>query len=379
MRWPIALIVAACGGATPAALPPEPPVVAAKPAPVTCADAAVILRGEVNDLKHAGPAKDGVIATVCKTGAWPAELLACVGTSPAARGCLEKLSAEQRAAYDAALIAWNDQFPDETLDEPPMDGDLDDEVDCFHALLDPASFAPAVPPMSDDHTFHVELRRQAIETQCEGWTMPQRACFRDASGPGIQTCRTQLTNAQAQALTSAIASVDQRVATFVSLKKTPAAIECKKVAAAYYADALWSSTLPALRGPELKRAIAESRALLTKACTREAWTPTLRACLVAEANACVMDEQVKPWPYPAAGVYVKTGISECDTYSKHVQSLSKCKLPETRRLEQSNSSLQRVILTMTTATAEWRQQMGGQCSRLDAELRELAANSKCKL
>lgn len=363
--------------------PPAPAVVAAKPAPVTCADAAVILRGDVNDHKYAGPAKDGLVASACARDAWPAELMACIGTEPVTRRCLQKLSPEQWKAFDAALIAWNEQFPDETLNGEMNLGDVaDDYVDCSDAIHDGGIYTPSLSPASDDYDFHAGMRRRAIEEVCDAWETSQRTCFRDAtSAAEHDACRAQLDPADAQILSLKIASVDKQFGIIASLKKKPTAIDCNKVATAHYTDAAWTARLPMLQGPERKRALAVSRVSMTKACTRDAWEPRLRACIVAGGAGsvgCMSVQQTRTWDYPALGVFVKTGIPECDAHTKRLEALSRCAVPQQVHFEAMAAALQRGILT-TQTSPEWQKHVGTECARLDADVRLIADRAGCKL
>src|SRR5262245_29803004 len=75
----------------------QPPP-AAKPASVTCSEAAVILRGNVEDAKLAGPEKERVIADACTSGKWAQEVITCVGSQARPGNCIDGLTDEQRTA-----------------------------------------------------------------------------------------------------------------------------------------------------------------------------------------------------------------------------------------------------------------------------------------
>src|SRR5262249_28759526 len=140
MRTPpvLLLLAAACAKPVPVVAPVAPPAAAppVRPAAVTRGDAGVLLRGNVDDQKAAGPAKEAVIARTCRAQQWPAEVLACIGGKPQARPCLDRLTGVQKTAYDQALTAWNEAYPDESLEEGGEGRDepiADTYIDCSDA------------------------------------------------------------------------------------------------------------------------------------------------------------------------------------------------------------------------------------------------------
>src|SRR5687768_12145224 len=121
----VLVLVAACGSqpAPPPApiAPPAPPRVVGPPAPVTCGEVGVLLRGSVKDERNAGPMKEAAIARACLHDKWSREVIDCVGATADPRPCIEKLAKEQRAAYDKKLLAWADSFPGEDVDVDEID------------------------------------------------------------------------------------------------------------------------------------------------------------------------------------------------------------------------------------------------------------------
>ena len=103
------MLVVACGSSEPvrrAPIAPAGPKPA--PAPITCGDAGVILRGTLDDAKASGPIKEAAIASACLHDKWPASVLACVGSTPDAKSCLDALARPQLAGLDRLLRAWAD-------------------------------------------------------------------------------------------------------------------------------------------------------------------------------------------------------------------------------------------------------------------------------
>jgi hypothetical protein len=386
----MALLLLAAGCAKPAPVaapaPPAPPppaaLAAVTPAPVTCGDVGVILRGNVEDQKQAGPAKEAAIARTCKLEKWSPELLACVGGQAQARPCLGKLTPAQRDAYDKALAAWNEAYPDEYLEDPSegLDAGLDDYVDCSDTIKDVASYTPAVTLTGEDRDFVVEMRREALLAQCEDWSNEQRACFRDASPLRIDACRAALDPVQARAVTDKLAALDKIGSKLAAQKKAPASFDCKKVVAVHYADAAWKGTMDAVKGADRVKAIAESRARMTKACTDDKWSPSMRACIAAGGGEpCFTTVSHSRWRFPAVGVLVKTGIPECDAYAEVVKAVTACSaLPASTR-DAIQRSWENIAAAAASALPETRHASAGACRQIDTAIRQSLSSVGCPI
>jgi hypothetical protein len=390
---PVVLLLLAAACAKPAALVAPvapPPAPAPQPAAVTCGDAGVLLRGSVEDQKQAGPAKEAAIARTCRLEKWSAEMLQCVGEKPEAEPCLEKLTPPQRTAYNDALVAWNDAFPDESLyserdfrDESGMDM----YVDCSDAIKDVSGFAPAVTLTGDTRNFVLELRKDALLALCEDWDTDKRTCFRDLAASGtapntaaVEACRAQLEPAQAKAVTDKLAELDRLGAKVAALQKTPASFDCKKVVGVHYADALWKDKLTSTRGAERAKAIAESRARMTKACTDDKWPPNMRACVVAGGGeTCFTSISSTPWSFPAAGVFVKSGIPECDAYAETMKAVEACADMPPQQRDSIKRSWSYLSAGWASTPADRRADTARGCKQIDDSVRRAVANAGCKI
>jgi hypothetical protein len=393
MRTPhvVALLLAAgCSRPPPAAGPAAAPAAAAAPQPaaVTCGDAGVLLRGKVDDQKQAGPAKEAAIASTCRREKWSAEMLRCVGERPVAHSCLETLTSEQRAAYDQALVAWNDSYPDEVLEEVSSTGEgagTDDFVDCSEAITDVSSFSPVVTLAGDERDYLQELRKAALLEQCESWSYEQRGCFRDlaAGGAGssaaIDGCRAKLDPGLAQEVSDKLAELDRLGAKIAALKKNAASHDCKKVVATYYADAAWKDKMGAVKGADRTRAIAETRARMAKACTDEKWSPNLRACIVAGAGEACFTPHTSQWGFPAFGVYVKSGIAECDTLVRMIKALDACTAIEVSHRDALKQSLLYMSSSWANLSAEHLTNMTTACKSADEMIARTLTQAGCPI
>jgi hypothetical protein len=393
---PVVLLLLAAGCAKPApvvAPTAPPPAPAPKPAAVTCGDAGVLLRGLVDDQRRAGPAKEAAIASTCKAEQWAAEILGCVGEKPQARPCLDKLTAAQRTAYDQALAAWNDAYPDEMLEESDEDDDDDDGmdtyIDCSDAIQDVTGFSPAVTLTGDSRDYLLALRKDALMDLCEDWEYDQRACFRDLAEGGVaanaiavDACRAQLDPAHAKAVTDKLAELDKLGAKVAALKKNPASHDCKKVVATHYADAAWKGKMDAVKGRDRAKAIAESRTRMTKACTDVKWSPNMRACIVAGgADTCFTagSSSSSSWSFPAVGVFVKSGIPECDAYAATIKALDACTaMPQSQR-DAIKRSWGYLSATWASVPPERKASTATSCKQVDDSIRRAVTSAGCKI
>lgn len=398
MRTPLVVVLLLAAGCTkPAPVAPAPPPVAApapkpapKPAQVTCADAGVLLRGTVDDQKQAGPAKEAVIARTCKHEKWPAAVLGCVGDSPEARPCLARLTPEQRTAYDDALMAWNETYPDEMLEETYEDGDdlgMDSYIDCTDAIQDVTGFSPAVTLAGDARDYVLELRREALLALCEDWPYESRACFRDLANEGragsaaaVDACRAGLEAGYARDVTDKLAELDKLGAKVAALKKNAASHDCRKVVAAHYADAAWKGKIDAVKGAARAKAIAESRQRMTKACTDDKWAPNMRACIVAGGgDTCFTAVPASMWSFPAVGVLVSSGIPECDAYAATMKAVEACTaLPQSQR-DAIKRTWSYLNVSWASTPPERRAATATSCKSVDESMRRSAANAGCKI
>ncbi len=383
------LLAAACTKPAPVVAPvAPPPAPPPRPAAVSCADAGVLLRGIVDDQRQAGPAKEAVIARTCKQEKWSPEVLGCVGDKPEAKPCLEKLTEAQRTAYDEALVAWNESFPDEMLehDEEGMEDymGMDAYIDCADAIQDVAAFSPAVTQTGDNRDYVLELRKEALLTLCEDWDQDSRTCFRDlpsaAPSSAVDACRAQLDPTQAKAVTDKLAELDKLGAKVATLKKNAASHDCKKVAAAHYADAAWKDKMSAVKGAERTKAIGESRAKMTKACTDDKWSPNMRACIVAGgADACFTTVSSTMWGFPAVGVFVKSGIPECDAYAVTIKAVDACTaMPQSQR-DAIKRSWSYLSTTWASTPPDRKATTAQACKQVDDAIRRSLTSAGCKI
>lgn len=393
---PLALLAVLACRAQPAPRPPAPTVVAAmpatastlvKPAPVSCGDAGVILRGRVTDSDHAGPAKEAAIARACLHDRWSPEVLECIGTTPGltgATGCLEHLGPEQRASFQKKLVAWNDEFPDEDMPDGDDDADADvDFVECSHGIGNVATYAPPITRTGEDRDLELALRSRAVLALCDDWSTEARRCF--GSGGPPATCRTLLEADQARALADKLTELEKLMTKVAAAKAKPARIACSQVVAAHYGDGAWKGKLDTLKPALRRQLVTGSRARMTKACTADKWPANLRACVIAAGpiadTACFVASGQRPalWGYPASGVAVKTGIPECDAYGDALAALSACpSVPSAAAVSLLEAYHASAAALAATPPAD-RPAKAAECKRSDAAIRQSAAALGCTI
>ncbi|HEV7555928.1 MAG TPA: hypothetical protein VGO00_10755 [Kofleriaceae bacterium] len=370
MRCQLASAVALIVGCQPQA---RAPTLSNKPSTrvvtPTCKEVGVILRLRVNNEDTAGPDKEATIAGACDADHWSNDVITCVASNPHPRSCLDALTEAQHVSYDAKLEAWATKWS-EDLDQGDRTAEAGDPepIDCADAIGDAAIYLPAVTLTGDDRELVVKIRHDAIVKQCEaGWGEDVKQCLKAATDPtGMVSCLTTLDPQQQQDLATKIAAADTLMTRTIGARaKAP---DCKKLVATHYADAAWKTKLDTVKGADRKKMVDASRKRMTEACTKETWSPTLRACLGVGGDADCVAGQSYAWGFPARGVVVPTGIVECDAYIAAIQSYSTCaKLPADARdaVAQSIAEATQAMLEMAADPAK-RQEAQESC-RVGAE------------
>ena len=379
----LVLVVAACGSraaAPPPSAPPAPappPIAAAAPAPVTCGDAGVILRGAIDDVRDAGPDKEATIARACLHDAWPREVIDCVGSSRTPRDCLARLTPEQTTGYRKRMLAWFDEYPDEEVDleDDEVLAEVDDFVDCQRGIGDVAQYDPIVTVTGKPRELVISLRRYHLLALCEHWPDDVRRCHADGKRPAV--CRTLLDPDDEQDVVDRLAEVDA-VRARVAAQKTPPT--CERVVKTHYADARWKGALAQRKPAERARMIAQSRKLMLEACKRESWSEHVRACITATGgDACFHASNLAPWTYPPSALPIKTGIAECDAYGDTLRALARCTQIPRQAVQTMLDSYQRAAGAYATLPPAQRTATAAGCKRSDEAIRQSAQSLGCTI
>ena len=383
MRIALVVLIAACGSSEPVRrtpFAPAPPKAA--PAPTTCGDAGVILRGTLENAKESGPTKEPAIASACLHDKWPATVLACIGSAPAPQTCLGELAKPQLAGLDRVLRAWADAYGE--THEPLTTPEVVAATDCATGIGDVEAYAPDLAGRAgEERDFTLRLRRSTIDALCRsGWPEPVKRCF--AAGQPTDICRAQLSADLQRALTDQLAVIEQTVTKALAVRARPAATyDCKKVVAAHYSDTAWNTAYPVPRDPKLaaerKRMIADLRTQMTTACTSERWTATLRACFVAGVGtSCLRGAGIAPdrWSFAST---LGLGIAECDTYAARMVAYQSCtQIPQLNR-DRTQQLFEQHVAQFRNARADQKAWVVAQCKSADDGLVLNARRAGCNI
>jgi hypothetical protein len=124
--------------------------------------------------------------------------------------------------------------------------------------------------------------------------------------------------------------------------------------------------------------IKESRDRMTKACTADQWSDSLRACLVVGGNdeCFAAAGQEASWGFPAVGVVISSGIAECDAYMAEILRLSQCKSMPQESRDALKTAYQQVGTQWSNVAADARAQVAAAC-KSGLEAMKQAGQSMC--
>lgn len=128
--------------------------------------------------------------------------------------------------------------------------------------------------------------------------------------------------------------------------------------------------------------MADSRAMMKKACAAEKWSVPLRACLVAgvlESCFIAAIHSTTRWGFPPAGVFVKTGIRECDAYTTALQKLGTCDKMPGSAVEAVQRSFAQQAFRYTSMNAAERAAVVPLCKQAHEAMRRTAATFNCTI
>lgn len=372
-----------------------PPPPAPKPAAPTadCAGAARAVIAEHGTAKFKAKDKariagEAEMVAACMDDQWESATITCMTTRAAPSTCADTLKEDQNEKFRGRLMLWENGWGDAgpvAQDDPPpppeedevTPGDLpkpqqpahEEYVSCMNSLGDVAAYAPAIAANAVDREYAVGVREEALRRACEfHWQNPEKKCFgatKDAAG--IAACRAQLAAPDQNVIANSLADAAAKVADVQAMKKKPAQIECKAIAATHYSDEFARNKLTSLEAGERKRVIVDSRTAMAGACAKEKWSASTRACIALarptdfETDGCFAGNDSfrmgMRFGLPAQGVFFKTGIAECDALTETVKKINACP-----QLEERMKGM--ILGTYSMRLSMWLESPGG--SRLDA-------------
>ena len=382
------IALAACGGGGGAKVAAVAPAVAvAQPAPeLRCLAAGHVV---ASFAPGGDDARAQAVASLCTRTGWPTAIVECVNTAADAEdatACLARLEPLQQEALTSLEQTW---LPDDfdtvfgsgagasalTADAPDGDADADAEATCASAIGDAARLPPVISLADRDRTWATALRAATLATACAEWSPESRACLAHAgSGDDVASCGIA-------DLGKLVAASDALLKRLSAARARAGDITCARVAAQHYADAAWAGKLPADLPPaERRKAIADSRALMAKACDGESWSAELRACIVVGGgDACFAAGGVPggTWGFPALGVFAATGIAACDAYTRAVAALLACSKLSASSKERLARSSQQTLTGLVALARDHRDDAAEQCQQANEEIEEMETNIGC--
>jgi hypothetical protein len=365
----IVALLTACGGpSAPPAVTPEPVV---GPAPATCADVGVILRGPAGGNDEAGgPAREAAIAKACEIDRWPAAVIACVASTPQPRTCLDQLTEAQASRLEDAMVVWGGDDGDHDDDDGDHhdhdhDADAAPHLSCADAIGDAGVFPPTLGDKAPERAWTVAQRRRIVVEHCthEHWSEATKQCLQAAGdAAAVAACLAADTQIALGELTKELGEVDRLAGKIAKAMRSPSTITCKHVVATHYGDARWKARLGGHPPAERKQIIAASRDRLHKACSAEPWEARLRACIVVGgAELCLRAYGLHGWGYPATGTVTSTGIAACDAYGELIERLLSCPAIPADSREAMRRHLEQLTATLAAVPDDQRGQVATTC------------------
>jgi hypothetical protein len=367
---------------------PAPGGVAIPVAPVTCADAGVLLARTFATYDDSLVSKnEGEIAKACTAASWPQPVLDCLGSTIGdTAACIAKLPHDQQVALVASVTtATPPQGSAAAGGDADADADANKFTSCEDAVAQPLAFGDAPGTGSDDATFALALRRHELVGACvaDGWSEHAKECFAKATDSDhVLTCIKKLPDEAQQHVVSEVVDAEDLATRTFAARKTAANITCAKVVGAHYGDAAWKKRLTKVKPADRKAAIAASRTRMTKACTADKWTEDLRACVVAGGDyptcATFSDEASQdPWGFPASGVLVPTGVAACDKYLAALVKLAECPAEKESR-EMLLGMATSGMATVSEAADQQKQVLTEACTAATKGLLDESKSRGCK-
>lgn len=264
------------------------------------------------------------------------------------------------AEPDAAVVADDE-------DDAPT------ELACEDVIRDLAAYPPALAADAPERDWNLAIRAHVIEEDCEHlWSVEHKQCV---ATRGAAACIAQLPGELGERL----AKLGELGTKIFAARAKPATIGCKQVVAAHYGAVRWQGKLDGFDTKTRNQMIADSRTLMQKACTAEAWTDSTRACLVlGGADLCFFGTLIRRmWGYPADGSVRLLGVRDCDEYDSAVTKLASCSKLDAYTRESLMRMAAALKANIAAAPKAERARRGQSCRAALAPIADLAADAGC--
>lgn len=261
----------------------------------------------------------------------------------------------------------------EAVDDDDATTDVAAELACEDVIRDLATYPPALAPDGPERDWNLAVRAHVIDEDCEHlWSYEDKQCI---ATRGVIACAAQVPGD----LTERLTKLGQLGAKIAEAKAKPRAIGCTQAVAGHYGPVRWQGKLDGFDTKTRNQMIADSRALMQKACTSEAWSASARACLtLGAADLCFFGTQIRHmWGYPADGSVQLLGVPECDDYDAAVSKLAKCTNLDAYTRESLVRMAAALKATIAAAPKEERARRGTSCRAALEPIADLAADAGC--
>jgi hypothetical protein len=230
---------------------------------------------------------------------------------------------------------------------------------CFDALHAIELFDPPITDTSPEHDWERTVRQRVLVGMCsnDGWPAEAMSCLRDASADqATSACVAKLD----PKVHSKLLSIRDLAKAIEALRKTPAKIDCKKVAEHHYSDALAKKALAKNKPADRKTILSGIRRTLTDACTNEAWDESTRACMIAGGGEETCFGTVR-FGAVTTGTFQMFSIPACAQYAEVVMQFQKCSGAPKETREAMYKALQEIDRTSTHASPDQKAALTAAC------------------
>jgi hypothetical protein len=292
-------------------------------------------------------------------------LAACGGKQPAGPPPLATPADAGTLVVDGAAEAT--ELADDSDDDMPLD------LACEDVIRDLAAYPPVLGDDAPERGWNLAIRGHVIEEDCEHlWSYEHKQCVAKEGAPA---CIAQLPGE----LRERLAKLGELGTKIAGARAKPATIGCKQVVANHYGAVRWQGKLDGFDSKTRNQMIADSRSLMQRACTAEAWTDSTRACLVlGGADLCFFATRIRRmWGYPADGSVRLLGLPDCDDYDSAVSKLATCTKLDAYTRESLLRMAAALKANIASAPKSERTRRGQSCRAALAPIAGLAADAGC--
>ena len=199
------------------------------------------------------------------------------------------------------------------------------------------------------------------------------ACLRDANSEAATgACVARLDpKVHARLLT-----VHDLAKSIDTLRKTPAKIDCTKVAEHHYSDARVKAELGKMKPADRKLLVTGIRQTMSGACANEAWDESTRACMVADGGEETCFGTMR-WGAVQATPLQLYAIPACADYAKAVADFQQCTTAPRETRTAMQQALQQIEQASVTVSASQKATLDTACRAAANAVRQVQTTYGC--